>query len=88
MEAAHAPKQLPHAPSTLILVDWDDTLLCSSILTEKGFRLDRTKPLDAATIADLNALEQDAIRFLDACQVSEPEVPTLPMHAFPADQHT
>lgn len=53
---------------TIILLDWDDTLLPSTMLTSLGYRVDETTALPADLAADLAGLEEDVIRLLDTCQ--------------------
>jgi len=51
----HAPK--PN-PNTVIMFDWDDTLLASSFLSAQGFRLDSVEPTSGEVDVQLRALEQ------------------------------
>jgi len=48
---------------TLIFLDWDDTLLPSSFLSSRGFRLD-SGPLDATTAAWLAECELSVVKVL------------------------
>jgi len=49
-----APKP---SPNTVIMFDWDDTLLASSFLSAQGFRLDSVEPTTGEVDAQLRALE-------------------------------
>ena len=53
--------------STLILLDWDDTLLVSSLLSSLGFRIDEDSELPAALRSELSELEAIVIHMLEAC---------------------
>lgn len=53
---------------TIILLDWDDTLLPSTMLTQLGYRVDEKTPLPADLAGDLTGLAEDVIRLLDTCQ--------------------
>lgn len=53
---------------TIILLDWDDTLLPSTMLTSLGYRVDEKTALPAELAADLKGLEEDVVRLLDTCQ--------------------
>lgn len=53
---------------TIILLDWDDTLLPSTMLTSLGYRVDEKSTLPTELAADLKGLEEDVIRLLDTCQ--------------------
>ena len=55
------------ALGTLILLDWDDTINPSSLVTSLGFRIDETSELPAALKAELVALEDIAINMLEIC---------------------
>jgi len=45
-------------PNTVIMFDWDDTLLASSFLSAQGFRLDSVEPTSGEVDVQLRALEQ------------------------------
>jgi len=45
-------------PNTVIMFDWDDTLLASSFLAAQGFRLDSVEPTTDEVDVQLRALEQ------------------------------
>lgn len=49
---------------TVIIFDWDDTLLCSSFLSNKGYRLDTDKSKIVDCDAGLRELEQSIITVL------------------------
>jgi len=49
---------------TVIIFDWDDTLLCSSFLSGKGYRLDTDKSKIVDCDAGLRELEQSIITVL------------------------
>jgi len=53
-EDSSAPKP---SPNTVIMFDWDDTLLASSFLSAQGFRLDTVEPTTGEVDAQLRALE-------------------------------
>lgn len=67
------PVQIPegkvaHNKETVIIFDWDDTLLSSSYLSGKGYRLDSEKITCQETLAGLRELEQVVISVLQlAC---------------------
>jgi hypothetical protein len=46
------------SPNTVIMFDWDDTLLASSFLSAAGHRLDTSEPCSPEVDAQLRALEQ------------------------------
>lgn len=50
---------------TVIIFDWDDTLLCSSFLSGKGYRLDTEKSKIADCESGLRELEQSIITVLN-----------------------
>ena len=53
----------------VIFVDWDDTILSSTVLTRTaGLRVDEASPLDPRLVEELRALEMDALRFIEECQ--------------------
>jgi len=52
---------------TLILLDWDDTINPSSLVTSLGFRIDETSELPEALQEELVALEEIAINLLEIC---------------------
>lgn len=49
---------------TVIIFDWDDTLLASSFLASKGYRLDSTTPMDEEVKAALKQLEKAIVTVL------------------------
>jgi len=67
------PVQIPdgrvqHDKETVIVFDWDDTLLSSSYLSGKGYRLDSEKITCQETLAGLRELEQAVISLIQlAC---------------------
>jgi hypothetical protein len=52
---------------TLILLDWDDTINPSSLVTSLGFRIDEDSKLPTALQRELEALEEIAIDMLETC---------------------
>lgn len=52
---------------TLILLDWDDTINPSSLVTSLGFRIDEDSQLPATLQRELEALEEIAIDMLETC---------------------
>jgi|EP01047_Picozoa_sp_COSAG01_P031883 hypothetical protein len=64
---ASAESQEELASRTLIILDWDDTMMNTSRLTERYmvFGPGALKPLPASLRSDLAALETDAIQMLD-----------------------
>jgi len=52
----------------LILLDYDDTLLASTWLTEQGQRVDDTCELPDSLVAEMRALEDDVVAFLSEAQ--------------------
>lgn len=62
---------------TIIIFDWDDTLLASSFLSSKGYRLDTEKSKIADVEAGLRDLEQSIIAVINlALQYGEVHVVT------------
>jgi hypothetical protein len=55
--ASESEKQTP-SPNTVIMFDWDDTLLASSFLSSRGYRLDSDGGVTPEVDAQLRALEQ------------------------------
>jgi hypothetical protein len=53
---------------TIMLFDWDDTLLSSTWLSTLGFRVDDTESLPQELVANLDALEDLVIGILDDAQ--------------------
>lgn len=66
-------QQDPAAKSVLIF-DWDDTLLCSSWLASHGYRLDYPERLPADASAVLSALAKAVIRLLNDAKDAADEV--------------
>lgn len=58
------------AARTVIILDWDDTILTTTRLTSRYsvFGINATKPLPTTLQRELCALEKDAIRLLEVCQ--------------------
>jgi hypothetical protein len=50
--------------TTVIIFDWDDTLLASSFLHQKGYRLDNTLPADEEVDTQLKQLEASVCNVL------------------------
>lgn len=61
--AAPAPVQLKQGTQTVIIFDWDDTLLASSFLSSKGYRLD-SMTRSADVDAQLKMLERSITQCL------------------------
>jgi len=57
-------KPVPQAQSTVIFVDWDDTLLCSSYLSGQGLRLDTEHEPSRDVARELKDLEVSVISLL------------------------
>jgi len=57
-------KKDAHKESTVIFVDWDDTLLCSSYLSGAGYRLDSELESSSAIDRELKELESSVIGLL------------------------
>lgn len=75
--AAPAPVQLSHGTQTVIIFDWDDTLLASSFLSTKGYRLDDNMVRSAEVDAQLKMLERSITQCLTlALQYGEVHVIT------------
>lgn len=55
----------PAASKTLMIFDWDDTLLCSSWLAQNGLRLDTPDIVPADAMAQLRLLEGSVIALLE-----------------------
>jgi hypothetical protein len=53
---------------TVVLLDWDDTLLPSTMLTSLGYKVDESTALPPDLASDLAGLEEDVIMLLDTCQ--------------------
>lgn len=56
--SAPATDKVEPSPNTVIMFDWDDTLLASSFLSSRGYRLDSDNAMCAEVDAQLRALEQ------------------------------
>lgn len=63
---AHAPRPTPPPPDTVIIFDWDDTLLSSSWLAANGLRLDEPAVVPADALASLDALAASVCALLSA----------------------
>lgn len=50
--------KVEHSPNTVIMFDWDDTLLASSFLSSRGYRLDSDNAVCPEVDSQLRALEQ------------------------------
>jgi len=63
-------KMNPESPPvrTVIFLDWDDTLLCSSVLAKRGLKLDADLTGDDDLLAQLDALSLAIIEVLDAAR--------------------
>jgi len=57
-------KKDAHKESTVIFVDWDDTLLCSSYLSGAGYRLDSELESSSAIDRELKELESSVVGLL------------------------
>jgi len=61
--------KVKHDKETVIIFDWDDTLLASTCLSSKGYRLDSEKITDPELLAGLRELETSVINTINlACQ--------------------
>jgi hypothetical protein len=56
--------KVQHDKETVIIFDWDDTLLASSFLSSKGYRLDTQTPIAPEILAGLKELEVSVIAAL------------------------
>jgi len=56
--AASSSLSYSPSPNTVIMFDWDDTLLASSFLSARGYRLDSDNGICAEVDVQLRALEQ------------------------------
>jgi len=56
--AADKAEKVERSPNTVIMFDWDDTLLASSFLSSRGYRLDSDNAVCAEVDVQLRALEQ------------------------------
>jgi hypothetical protein len=56
--AAPVTEKVERSPNSVIMFDWDDTLLASSFLSSRGYRLDSDNGVCAEVDAQLRALEQ------------------------------
>lgn len=65
---SHTKNQTPTETRTIIFLDWDDTLLCSSVLSGQGIKLDSN--LDGATelLRQLDELSTSVINVLNVAQ--------------------
>lgn len=54
-----------HVDNTLIIFDWDDTLMSSSWLAQNGLRLDTPAEVPAAAVKQLTQLEESVITLLN-----------------------
>jgi hypothetical protein len=66
--ASHSPVtqdgKVAHDKETVIVFDWDDTLLCSSFLSSKGLRLDTDRSKHPELDSPLKELETSAVAVL------------------------
>lgn len=63
-KVAHPPVQLLPQTDTVIIFDWDDTLLASSFLSSKGYRLDNNMVRCPDVEAQLRQLERSICNVL------------------------
>jgi len=63
--ASHLLKQSKGEKETIIIFDWDDTLLASSFLSSKGYRLDTEKSKIVDVEDGLRELEQSIVGVLN-----------------------
>jgi len=59
------PSSSKPSPNTVIMFDWDDTLLASSYLAAAGYRLDSVEPTTGEIDAQLRALELTVCNLLN-----------------------
>ena len=59
-----ADRTYPHAAHTVVLFDWDDTLLSSTWLSAQGHRVDDFTELPPALVRELRELEELVVRVL------------------------
>lgn len=57
------PEFVPSSTKTIIFLDWDDTLLCSSVLSQSGLKLGSDIPEEV--VEQLEDLSQSVIKVLD-----------------------
>jgi len=57
-------ENLPPPTRTVIFLDWDDTLLCSSVLSNQGIKLDSDLESAAELVAQLEELSYSVISVL------------------------
>jgi len=55
---------LPPSTRTVIFLDWDDTLLCSSVLSNQGIKLDSDMESAAELVSQLEELSDSVIAVL------------------------
>lgn len=73
----------PHHTRTVIIFDWDDTLLASSYLSAKGYRLDSSLDSDTELKAELRELEQCICKVITmALQYGEVHIVTNAEHGW------
>eukprot|EP00479_Gromia_sphaerica_P012932 TRINITY_DN7005_c0_g1_i2.p1 TRINITY_DN7005_c0_g1~~TRINITY_DN7005_c0_g1_i2.p1 ORF type:complete len:305 (-),score=49.52 TRINITY_DN7005_c0_g1_i2:290-1204(-) len=74
----HPSSLLPPSPETIIIFDWDDTLLASTFLSSEGFRLDSgNEEFPAETLTQLKLLENSVILLLNlALQIGHTRIIT------------
>jgi len=63
-------ENLPPQTRTVIFVDWDDTLLCSSVLSNQGIKLDSDMTNAAELISQLEELSDSVISVLNVAMAS------------------
>jgi len=63
-------ENLPPQTRTVIFMDWDDTLLCSSVLSNQGIKLDSDMTNAAELISQLEELSDSVISVLNVAMAS------------------
>jgi len=63
-EKTEPVQSVPATSRPIIIFDWDDTLLSSSFLSSKGYRLDTVMPVCVEMDSQLKQLEQSVIALL------------------------
>jgi len=63
-------ENLPPQTRTVIFLDWDDTLLCSSVLSNQGIKLDSDMTNAAELISQLEELSDSVISVLNVAMAS------------------
>ena len=59
------PFSLSSLSATVLIFDWDDTLLCSTWLASEGLRLDSPAVIPPSTVAELQRLESSVVSLLE-----------------------